>query len=113
MKVKRVYETPETDDGVRILIDRLWPRGVKKDIVDIWMKDIAPSDELRKWFNHEPEKWEEFKHKYMVELKSNPKVKVLVEVIRRSENVTFLYATKSPYNSAVVLKEYIESLLTK
>ncbi len=113
IKVKRVYDKQEKDDGVRILVDRLWPRGVKKDQIDIWLKDIAPSDELRKWFNHEPNKWEEFKERYFKELDNNPKVKVLLELISKAQNVTLLYSAKSPYNNAVALKEYLEKLIRK
>ncbi|MFP3218948.1 MAG: DUF488 domain-containing protein [Acidianus sp.] len=111
IKVKRVYDPLDKDDGIRILVDRLWPRGVKKDQVDVWLKDIAPSDELRKWYNHEPEKWEEFKRKYFEELSRNPKVEILLQLIKKGNNVTLLYASKSPYNNAVALKEYLEKVL--
>lgn len=111
IKVKRVYDKPEKDDGIRILVDRLWPRGVKKDNVDIWLKDIAPSEELRKWFSHDPAKWEEFKKKYFEELDKNPKVKVLIELISRNQTVTLLYSSKSPYNNAVALREYLQKKL--
>lgn len=113
IKVKRVYELVERDDGVRVLVDRLWPRGVKKDKIDIWLKDIAPSEELRKWFSHDPGKWEEFKKRYFEELSKNSELHVLVELIKKSSgNVTLLYASKSPYNNAVALKEYIENVLS-
>ena len=111
IKIKRVYDPVEKDDGVRVLVDRLWPRGVKKDKVDVWLRDIAPSDELRKWFNHDPSKWEEFKRKYFEELERNPKVEVLLQIIRSGNNVTLLYSAKSPYNNAVALKEFLENLL--
>jgi len=111
IKVKRVYDPLEKDDGIRILVDRLWPRGVKKDQVDVWLKDIAPSDELRKWYNHDPNKWEEFKRKYFEELSRNPKVEILLQLIKKGNNVTLLYASKSPYNNAVALKEYLEKVL--
>jgi len=111
IKVKRVYDSLEKDDGIRILVDRLWPRGVKKDQVDVWLKDIAPSDELRKWYNHDPNKWEEFKRKYFEELSRNPKVEILLQLIKKGNNVTLLYASKSPYNNAVALKEYLEKVL--
>ena len=110
IKVKRVYDPLEKDDGIRILVDRLWPRGVKKDQVDVWLKDIAPSDELRKWYNHDPNKWEEFKRKYFEELSRNPKVEILLQLIKKGNNVTLLYASKSPYNNAVALKEYLEKV---
>ncbi|AEE94544.1 conserved hypothetical protein [Acidianus hospitalis W1] len=111
IKVKRVYDPLEKDDGIRILVDRLWPRGVKKDQVDVWLKDVAPSDELRRWYNHKPEKWEEFKRKYFEELSRNPKVEILLQLIKKGNNVTLLYASKSPYNNAVALKEYLEKIL--
>jgi uncharacterized protein YeaO (DUF488 family) len=111
IKVKRVYDPLEKDDGIRILVDRLWPRGVKKDQVDVWLKDIAPSDELRKWYNHDPNKWEEFKRRYFEELSRNPKVEILLQLIKKGNNVTLLYASKSPYNNAVALKEYLEKVL--
>lgn len=109
IKVKRVYDPIEKDDGVRVLVDRLWPRGVRKSAIDIWLKDIAPSEELRKWFNHDPAKWEEFKRRYFEELSKNPKLESLMELLKKGINVTLLYASKSPYNNAVALKEYLES----
>jgi len=111
IKVKRVYDKPEPDDGIRVLVDRFWQRGVSKDKVDVWLRDLAPSDELRRWFNHDPSKWAEFKERYFRELSSNPKVKVLLELIKKSENVTLLYAAKSPYNNAEALREYIMQVL--
>jgi len=111
IKVKRVYDKPEPDDGIRVLVDRFWPRGVSKDKVDVWLRDLAPSDELRRWFNHDPSKWAEFKERYFRELSSNPKVKVLLELVKKSENVTLLYAAKSPYNNAEALREYITQVL--
>ncbi len=111
IKVKRVYEKEEKDDGIRILVDRLWPRGIKKNQIDIWLKDIAPSEDLRKWFNHDPSKWEEFKVRYFNELNNNPKIKVLLELVKKSNNITLLYSARSPYNNALALKEYLENLL--
>jgi uncharacterized protein YeaO (DUF488 family) len=111
IKVKRVYEPLEKDDGIRILVDRLWPRGIRRDQIDVWLKDVAPSDELRRWYNHEPDKWEEFKRRYFEELSRNPKVEILLQLIKKGNNVTLLYASKSPYNNAVALKEYLEKVL--
>jgi uncharacterized protein YeaO (DUF488 family) len=111
IKVKRVYDSLEKDDGIRILVDRLWPRGIRRDQVDVWLKDVAPSDELRRWYNHEPDKWEEFKRRYFEELSRNPKVEILLQLIKKGNNVTLLYASKSPYNNAVALKEYLEKVL--
>jgi len=113
IKVKRVYDPIEKDDGVRILVDRIWPRGIKKDKIDIWLKDIAPSNELRKWYNHDPNKWEEFKRRYFDELDKNLKINELLQLIRKNENITLLYASKSPYNNAIALKEYIEKKILK
>jgi uncharacterized protein YeaO (DUF488 family) len=111
IKVKRVYDPLEKDDGIRILVDRLWPRGIRRDQIDVWLKDVAPSDELRRWYNHEPDKWEEFKRRYFEELSRNPKVEILLQLIKKGNNVTLLYASKSPYNNAVALKEYLEKVL--
>ena len=111
IKVKRVYEPLEKDDGIRILVDRLWPRGIRRSQIDVWLKDVAPSDELRRWYNHEPDKWEEFKKRYFEELSRNPKVEILLQLIRKGNNVTLLYASKSPYNNAVALREYLEKVL--
>ena len=111
IKIKRIYEKPIKDDGYRILVDRLWPRGVSKEkaSLDLWLKDIAPSTELRKWFNHEPEKWEEFKRRYEVEVRNNKEIfKQLKEICKKEKIVTFLYASKDEeYNEAVVLKDLI------
>ena len=111
IKVKRVYEPIDKDDGIRVLVDRLWPRGISKDKIDIWLKDIAPSEDLRKWFNHDASKWEEFKRKYFEELDKNPKIEILLQLIRKGNHVTLVYASKSPYNNAVALKEYLDKLL--
>lgn len=111
INIKRVYETPETSDGNRILIDRLWPRGLTKEKADIylWLKEIAPSSDLRKWFGHDPVKWEEFKKKYHAELKANKQVmqKLISEI--KKENVTLVYGARDEeHNDAVVLKQYLE-----
>ncbi|WP_048057737.1 DUF488 domain-containing protein [Metallosphaera cuprina] len=111
IKLKRVYEPVDKDDGIRVLVDRLWPRGVSKSKVDVWLKDVAPSEDLRRWFNHDPSKWEEFKRRYFDELDKNPKIEILLQLIRKNTNVTLVYASKSPYNNAVALKEYLEKLL--
>lgn len=114
VNIKRVYETPLESDGKRILIDRLWPRGLTKEKadVDLWLKDIAPSTNLRKWFSHDPRKWEEFKKKYHSELKANSDVMLkLISEIKKSK-VTLVYGAKDEvHNDAVVLKEYLEKEL--
>ena len=109
IKLKRVYETPSRDDGVRILVDRLWPRGLSKDLakIDLWLRDVAPSNELRRWFNHEPEKWDEFRRRYFAELTDNPAAQSVLEEASRSK-VTLLFAAKDEErNNAVALREYL------
>ncbi|MFP3316079.1 MAG: DUF488 family protein [Caldivirga sp.] len=110
IKVKRVYDEPSSDDGVRVLVDRLWPRGLSKESarIDIWLRDVAPSDELRKWFNHDASKWEEFKRRYFKELENNKAVNELINLLRDRRTITLLYSAKSPYNNATALKEYLE-----
>ncbi len=114
IKIKRVYEPPSKDDGMRILVDRLWPRGLKKEKarVDAWMRDVAPSTGLRKWFDHDPEKWGGFKKRFFSEL-AGSKGQV-DEIIRAAHNgtVTLLFGAKEErYNNAAALKEYIEARL--
>jgi len=110
IKIKRIYDSSSRKDGKRILIDRLWPRGIKKDEakIDEWMKDVAPSNELRKWFSHDTSRWKEFKHRYERELKSKS---ILVERLRkesRTTTITLLFAAKDEeHNNAVVLKEIL------
>ncbi len=110
IKTKRVYEKSENEDGYRILVDRLWPRGLTKEKanVDLWLKEIAPSTELRKWFGHEPAKWNDFKKKYVAELKENIEpVSVLKEKMKK-RTVTLLYGAKDEeHNEALVLLNYI------
>ena len=109
--LKRAYEQPAPSDGFRILVDRLWPRGVSKDLarIDLWLKDIAPSTALRKWFSHDPSKWEEFRQRYFLELRHNPGATgQLMDQLGR-EAVTLIYGAKDKeHNGAVVLKEYLE-----
>lgn len=111
-QVKRIYDEPVASDGYRVLIDRLWPRGVSKEqaACDEWLKAIAPSSELRTWFGHDPEKFEEFSQRYVAELAINPAVMTLQSLARQHEVVTLLYAAKDPaVNHAVVLREYMEA----
>lgn len=113
IKLKRVYDKPEGSDGVRILVERLWPRGLSKEKakVDIWLKEAAPSTELRKWFGHDPEKWEEFKKRYYDELNNN-KLTLKEAFDRNKETVTFVYASKEEqFNNSVALKEFVEKFL--
>lgn len=110
LKIKRVYEAPEKSDGIRILVDRLWPRGISKTRADVkfWYKDIAPSANLREWFNHDEKKFKEFSNKYDEELKNNIYVDKIRRILNR-RNVMLIYAAKDEkINHAAVLKEYIE-----
>ncbi|MCK9503331.1 MAG: DUF488 family protein [Porticoccaceae bacterium] len=114
IKIKRVYDHADSKDGFRILVDRLWPRGLSKEDakVDLWLKSVAPSNELRKWYNHDTKKWLEFKKRYFYELDSN--VEVVAELLPHVKRgcVSFLYSSKEQtYNNATALKEYINSIL--
>ncbi len=109
--LKRIYEKSGITDGKRVLVDRLWPRGVKKSTanVDLWLKDVAPSDELRQWFSHDPSKWKEFKAKYKRELDGSKAFADLADMVRTSD-VTILYAAKdTEHNNAVALAEFLEA----
>jgi len=111
IKLKRVYETAEKDDGYRVLVDRLWPRGLSKEKakVDLWLKDIAPTTQLRKWFGHDPAKWPEFKKLYHEELKKNNEIVSQLQQLHKKGVVTLVYGAKDEeHNDAVVLKEYLE-----
>lgn len=116
IKLKRAYEDPADDDGERVLVERLWPRGITKDKarIDEWRKDVSPSPELRQWFSHDPAKWEEFKRRYWSELARNP---VPVQELKRKAShgiVTFVYSAKDQeHNSALLLKEFLESSLQR
>lgn len=111
--IKRAYESPAKEDGYRILVDRLWPRGISKEKakIDFWPKELAPSNELRRWYGHDPEKWPEFKVRYFTEIAANPElVRELLGYIREG-TVTFVYSSQEQtLNNALALKEYIESL---
>jgi uncharacterized protein YeaO (DUF488 family) len=112
--VKRVYEAPKANDGTRYLVDRFWPRGTKKENLKMnsWLKEVAPSHELRRWFGHDLEKWDEFQRRYWAELDGNPSAwKPLLERMKKG-NVTLLYAARDTQrNHAVVLKFYLEARL--
>lgn len=111
IKIKRAYQPLERSDGLRILIDRLWPRGIKKEDANfhVWLKEIAPSNQLRKWFNHEPEKWEEFRKKYKSELKDSAALKELLALIKNQKIITLIYSAKDEqHNQALVLKGFLE-----
>jgi uncharacterized protein YeaO (DUF488 family) len=108
--LKRAYDPPARTDGKRILIDRLWPRGVSKAKagIDLWLRDVAPSTELRKWFGHDPEKWPEFRKRYRAELKDSPALAEL-KALARKGRITLVYAAKDElHNDAVVLKAILD-----
>jgi uncharacterized protein YeaO (DUF488 family) len=108
LRIKRVYEPPDEHDGRRILVDRLWPRGLTKEkaSIDLWLKDIAPSTELRKWFDHDPGRWEEFRERYLAELKGNAEQLRLLKQELDKGVVTLVYAAKDEaHNQAVVIQE--------
>ena len=111
LKTKRAYESAEASDGARFLVDRLWPRGIKKETLEIkaWLKDVAPSPALRKWFAHDPAKWEEFQGRYLAELESNPEAwKPILEAAKHGD-VTLVYSARdTEHNSAVLLKAFLE-----
>ena len=112
LRVKRVYANKEASDGKRILVDRLWPRGLRGEdaAIDEWLKEISPSDELRRWFNHDLEKWDEFRHRYRKELSSPRKREILERIAKQAahSDVTLVYgARETEYNNARVLEELI------
>jgi len=112
IRLKRAYEPSKKDDGFRVLVDRLWPRGVSKSSarIDLWLKEIAPSAALRKWFGHDPLKWDTFRARYFRELQKNPEAVAQLNEIIRNGSVTLLFAAKDQeHNNAVALKEYLES----
>lgn len=109
IQLKRAYEAASEDDGYRVLVDRLWPRGISKQDarIDLWLKEIAPSTELRRWFEHDPKKWDEFRERYHQELASHPDVvKHLADLVKK-QHVTLVYGAKNEeFNQAVALKDY-------
>jgi uncharacterized protein YeaO (DUF488 family) len=110
VKLKRAYEPPAPGDGVRVLVDRLWPRGVSKTdaALDRWMKEIAPSTELRKWFGHDPDRWEEFGRRYGAELHANDELLGALRALARQGTVTLVYsAHDEAHNDAVVLRDVL------
>ena len=110
IELKRIYEEPQTSDGFRILVDKLWPRGVKKDDanIDLWLKEIAPSDSLRKWFNHDAQKWAEFQKRYAKELEDKNHLIDSIKEKAKQQKVTLLFASKeTEHNNAVALLNMI------
>ncbi len=116
IKLKRVYDQLENTDGLRVLVDHLWPRGIKKEDLhyDIWAKDIAPSTELREWFHKDQnDNWGKFETLYKKELNNSKAVKEFIQTIKKESNVTLLYASKdTEHNQAVILKEFLDKRLT-
>jgi uncharacterized protein YeaO (DUF488 family) len=111
IKLKRAYEKPSKDDGFRILVERLWPRGVSKEkaAIDLWLKEVAPSTELRKWYGHDPEKWPEFRKRYWAELKHAGEGISLLKKKQKKGTVTFVFAAADvERNSAAALKRFLE-----
>lgn len=116
LKMKRVYEHAKASDGIRFLVERLWPRGMKKKELkmEAWLKDVAPSDSLRRWFAHDPIKWKEFQKRYRAELETNPDAwKPILESAKRGA-VTLLYSARdTEHNNAIVLKSFLEERIKK
>jgi len=115
IQIKRIYTAAARSDGTRILIDRLWPRGIKKETAHIteWAKDIAPSTELREWYGHDPDRWPEFKKKYKAELKQNEAATAFIEKYQQEKLLTLIYATKDEeHTHAIVLKEWLDHEFT-
>jgi uncharacterized protein YeaO (DUF488 family) len=111
IRIRRIYEKPAGDDGVRILVDRLWPRGVKRENakIDYWMKDLAPSDQLRQWFGHDPKKWPEFQRRYRMELATAPAPWTELLRLAEKKDITLLFGSKNQrYNNAVALAEFLQ-----
>ena len=111
IKLKRAYEPASKDDGLRVLVERLWPRGVSKHKaqIDIWLKSLAPSTELRQWFGHDPARWPQFRKRYRAELKGQGDLLALLKYVTEERPVTFVYAASDEeHNSAVALKEFLE-----
>jgi len=116
ISLKRAYEAAAAGDGTRILVERLWPRGLAKDAakIDLWPKGAAPSTALRKWFDHDPDRWEEFRRRYVAELDENEEsLEPILEAVRRGP-VTFVFASRETrYNNADALRDYVEDRLTR
>lgn len=116
IKIKRAYEAPVGNDGYRILVDRIWPRGLSKQEVKVslWLKSVAPSTDLRKWYGHDPARWQEFRRSYLQELTGKDKeLEIIHEKLKKAQHVTLVYSAKDrEHNQAVVLREYLEKRWT-
>ena len=116
IRVKRVYEPPEKSDGVRFLVDHLWPRGLKKEALHVerWIKLVSPSNELRSWFGHEPGKWKEFQRRYFAELDQQPETWEPLLETAREKDITLVFSARDiEHNNAVALKSYLEKKLAR
>ena len=116
IKVKRVYEPPAKSDGVRFLVDHLWPRGVKKEAVQVkrWIRPVSPSNELRSWFGHEPAKWKEFQRRYFEELNRQPETWTALLETARTKPITLVFSARDiEHNNAIALKAYLEKKLAR
>ncbi|WP_396019986.1 DUF488 domain-containing protein [Bifidobacterium asteroides] len=114
--IKRIYEQAADEDGVRILVDRLWPRGVSKERAALsgWLKDVAPSPDLRRWWHHDPDRFEDFARRYCIELDDNPALEDLLSIAREHDRTTLVYAAKDPaVNHALILRDYVRQALDK
>ena len=114
--IKRVYEQAADEDGIRVLVDRLWPRGVSKERAALsgWIKDVAPSSDLRRWWHHDPDRFEDFARRYRTELDDNPALGDLLSIVREHDRTTLVYAAKDPaVNHALILRDYIRHALEK
>jgi uncharacterized protein YeaO (DUF488 family) len=112
IQIKRIYDPPAIEDGFRVLVDRLWPRGVSKEraALDKWLKEIAPSPELRIWFGHEPAKFKEFAKRYNTELSHNPATAEVMQLVKQHKTLTLLYAARNPaVNHALILQKFLQS----
>lgn len=111
ISLKRAYEPAARDDGFRVLVERLWPRGISKQAagIDLWLKDVGPSSKLRTWYSHDVAKWPEFQRRYLAELRENEAVEQLRSIIKEKKKVTFIYAARDEeHNSALILKKFLE-----
>ncbi len=111
IQLKRAYEPPEASDGARVLVDRLWPRGISKEAahLDLWLREIAPSTELRRWFGHDPERWEEFRRRYRKELADQPDLVEQLRALAKKGTLTLVYGAKDEeHNDAVVLQQLLK-----
>ncbi len=118
IQIRRAYEPAQPEDGRRVLIERLWPRGIRKEdlLINAWLKDLAPSDELRRWFHHEPERWEEFQRRYREELRGPRQQELLDELAQqaRLRSVTLIYSSREErFNNAVVLRDLIQGRIRR